>query len=68
MAIKLGVKITMSFECSPYQWTNTMDAQSITKKKPQNKNHAYDMQCNAILESKLVLVKFNPRLSFFTHT
>ena len=46
---------------------NIADAQSITKKKRQGNTHAYDMQCNAILESKLMLVKFDPRLSFFTH-
>jgi len=26
------------------------------------------MSCSAILESKLMLVKFDPRLSFFTHS
>jgi len=68
MAIKLGVRITMSFECSPYLWTNTADAQRITEKKRLTNKHAYDMSCNAILEIKLMLVKFDPRLSFFTHT
>ena len=67
MAIKLGDLIKMSFECSPYQWANTADAQSITKKKRQSNKHAYHMQCNTILESKLMLVKFDPRLSF-SHT
>ena len=67
MAIKLGVLIIMSFECSPYLWTNTADAQRITKKKRSTNKHAYDMSCNAILESKLMLVKFEPRLSF-SHT
>ena len=68
VAIKLGVLITMSFECSPYLWTNTADAQRITEKKRSTNKHAYDISCNAILESKLMLVKFDPRLSFFTHT
>ena len=68
MAIKLGVGIIMSFECSPYLWTNTADAQGITEKKWSTNKHAYDMSCNAILEGKLMLVKFDPRLSFFTHT
>jgi len=68
MAIKLGVRITMSFECSPYLWTNTADAQRIIEKKWLINKHAYDMSYNAILESKLMLVKFDPRLSFFTHT
>ena len=68
MAIKLGVLIIMSFECSPYLWTNTADAQRITEKKRSINKHAYDMSCNAILERKLMLVKFEPRLSFFTHT
>jgi len=36
------------------------------KKLTTNKN-AYDMSCNAVLESKLMLVKFDPRLNFFTH-
>jgi hypothetical protein len=44
MAIKLGVRITMSFECSPYLWTNTADAQRITKKKRSTNKHAYDMR------------------------
>jgi len=57
----------MSFECSPYLWTNTADAQTITKKKRRTNKHAYDMRCNAILENKLMLVKFDARLSFFTH-
>ena len=68
MAINLGVRITMSFECSPYLWTNTEDAQRITETKRSTNKHAYDMSCNAILESKLMLVKFDPWLSFFTHT
>jgi len=68
VAIKLGVLITMSFECSPYLWTNTTDAQRIIEKEQTTNKHAYDMSCNAILESKLMLVKFDPRLSFFTHT
>jgi len=68
MAIKLGVLIIMSFECSPYLWTNTADVQRITKKKRSTNKHAYDTSKNAILESKLMLVKFDPRLSFFTHT
>ena len=68
MAIKLGVRIIMSFEWSPYLWTNTADAQRITEKKRSTNKHAYDMRCSAILESKLKLVKFDPRLSFFTHT
>jgi len=36
MAIKLGVLIIMSFECSPYLWTNIADAQKITEKKMVN--------------------------------
>ena len=58
----------MSFECSPYLWTNTADAHKIIERKRSINKHAYDMSCNAILESKLMLVKFDPRLSFFTHT
>ena len=58
----------MGFECSPYLWTNTADAQRVTEKKLSTNKHAYDMSCDAILESKLMLVKFDPRLSFFTHT
>jgi len=57
----------MSFEYSPYLWTNTVNAQNITKKKRSTNKHAYDMRWNAILESKLMFVKFDPRLSFFTH-
>jgi len=57
----------MSFECSPYLWTNIADAQRITEKKRSTNKYAYDMSDNAILESKLMLVKFDPRLSFFTH-
>jgi len=68
MAIKLGVYKIMSFEYSPYLWTNIADAQRITEKKWSTNKHAYDMSCNAILESKLMLVKFDPRLSFFTHS
>jgi hypothetical protein len=68
MAIKLGVCKIMSFECSPYLWTNIADAQRVTEKKRSTNKHAYDMSCDAILESKLMLVKFDPRLSFFTHT
>ena len=68
MAIKLGVRNIMSFECCPYLWTNIADAQGITEKKRSTNKHAYDMRCNAILESKLMFVKFDPRLSFFTHT
>ena len=33
-----------SFKCSPYQWMNTTDVQSITKKKWQSDTHAYAMQ------------------------
>jgi len=68
MAIKVGVLITMSFECSPYLWTNTADGQRKNEKKRSTNKHAYDMSDNAILESKLMLLKFEPRLSFFTHT
>ena len=68
MAIKLGFRITMSCKCSPYLWTNTADAQRIIEKKRSINKHAYDMSGNALLESKLMLVKFDPRLSFFTHT
>ena len=68
MAIKLGVLNIVSLECSPYLWTNTADAQRITEKKRSINKQANEMSCNAILESKLMLVKFDPRLSFFTHT
>jgi len=68
MAIKLGVCKIMSFECSPYLWTNIADPQRITEKKRSTNKHAYDMSCNAILASKLMLVKFDSRLSFFTHS
>ena len=43
MAIKLGLGITMSFECSPYLWTNTADAQRIAEKKQSTNKHANDM-------------------------
>jgi len=38
------------------------------RKERSTNKHAHDMSENAILESKLMLVKFDPRLSFFTHT
>jgi len=44
MAIKLGVLITMIFECSPYLWENTADAQRVTEKKRSTNKHAYDMR------------------------
>ena len=41
-----------------------MDAQKITEKKWQSNTHAYAMQYLKVI---LVAVKFDPRLSFFTH-
>ena len=39
-----GFMTNRSFKCSPYLWTNTADAQKITKKKRQSNMHAYAMQ------------------------
>jgi len=40
-----------------------LNRKEMTKQKPCI---CYAMQCNAILESKLMLVKFDSRLSFLT--